>query len=55
MDQLVTKEHLDMRIAQVDLNIAKLELNLSKPSNALMLTLLISIIAPVVFHHFGLV
>ena len=47
-NNLVTKEHLDFCLT-------KLELKMFKRSNAVMLTVIVGIFAPIIFHHFGLI
>lgn len=47
-NDLVTKDYLNARLSQF-------ELKLSRRFNALLITVVFSILAPLIFHHFGLI
>ncbi len=58
-NDLVTKDYLNVRLNEAELRISnrmsQFELKLSRRFNALLVTVVFSILAPLIFHHFGLI
>lgn len=56
---LVTKDYLNVRLNELELRLSdrmsQFELKLSRRFNALLITVVFSILAPLIFHHFGLI